>query len=146
MSCAISIFFGSLFFISQAHAATPLKAGQYEYKTAIKTKGLPASAAAYVPKGSASKICVTEADLKKKSPLEHVINQPTCKVTMTKQTDVRAEWKMSCANGMTKGTGWINVKNESFDGESNAKTDIPGAASMEVITSYSGKRIGDCSK
>ena len=129
---------------SSALAATPLEPGEYEYKIAITTKGLPAAAAAHMPKGNSNKICLRAEDLQKKIPLQKIVEQPSCKVQFTKQTDARMEWTLSCSGGMTTGSGWLDVKKNAFNGESKTTTVIPGAAAMIFLTKYDGKRSGVC--
>lgn len=131
---------------TSAWAAAPsIEPGEYEYKVALTTQGLPPSAAAHMPKGATSKICIKAEDLKKKNPWEQVIQQPSCKVIMTKQTASRNEWNLDCNGGMTKGSGWLETGKNSFKGEAKTVTKMPGGAGpMTIISKYDGKRLGAC--
>jgi hypothetical protein len=129
---------------SVALSAPPMEPGEYEYKMTIKTEGLPPMAQPQLPKGGNAKVCLTAEDMKKSIPFQQAVNQQSCDLKVLKQTDLRVEWQMTCAGGMTTGSGWANYQKNAFVGETIASTTVQGMPTIKIISNFNGKRLGPC--
>ena len=69
-----------------------------------------------------------------------------CKISNVKVKGNTVSWKMVCKNqsGTTKGSGKITYKGTSFKGIMTLIMKYPGQGKMNMRSSMTGRRIGNC--
>ncbi|WP_293265822.1 DUF3617 family protein [Neptunomonas sp.] len=126
-------------FTSQAHAAEslPFNAGKWEITSKASMPMMPQ------PIVSKDIECIREKTIS----AEHFAKQSggTCKADSVRVSGKNIKWDMSCSveGNLMVGHGSMKVNNASMKGNMTMTMSMQGMK-MEMKTSWSGKRLGEC--
>lgn len=124
-------------FTSSAFAGPNMQEGQWEITTKVEMQGMPMSMPA-----TKHTVCLTGKDVVPQRPEK---NQD-CKMTDTKVNGDTVTWKMRCKMEGTAidSNGKVTYKKDKFDGVVHMTMTDQDSEKMEMTSSMSGRRIGDC--
>jgi hypothetical protein len=124
-------------FAASAFAGPNMQEGKWEITTKVEMQGMPMSMPA-----TKHSMCLTDKDMVPQKPEK---NQD-CKMIDTKVSGDTVTWKMHCKMDETvvDSNGKITYKKDKFDGVVHMTMTDPDSEKMEMTSTMSGKRIGDC--
>ena len=119
-----------------ATEAMAVETGQWEFTT---TAASPMGGA---PKTTKDVTCIDEADM---TPERFLGGMPGCTISDAQVSDSAMQWSMQCPapGGQMTGNASFTSTGTTVDG-SMTMTAQMGGASMEMSTTWKGKRLGDC--
>lgn len=127
------------------HAAPPtMKPGQWEIETRMQMNG----GGMQMPGQTVTiKHCIKPEDVRPNDPTMYQGKQDkNCKLDSMSQTGNGVKWKVTC-QGQFSGTGEGEVtmaSENAYQGKMTMNADMGGHGTMSMITSFNGKRLGDC--
>lgn len=130
---------------ASVQAAPPtMKPGQWEIETSMQMNHggmqMPGQAMTF-------KHCIKPEDVRQNDPTMYQGKQDkNCKLDSMTQTGNGVKWKVTC-QGQFSGTGEgeVTVASENaYQGKMTMNAAMGGHGNMSMVTSFKGKRLGDC--
>lgn len=128
-----------LFSSSTTALALDFNPGNYTVTSSVQMPGMPEGT---IPPQTMTQ-CVTEKDPIPKNDA----SVQGCDITNIEQKNNTVSWEMECQQQGTtmKSQGHVTYAGDSFNGSVTMNMG-PQAGNMTVITTMTGKRVGDCQK